>query len=126
VLGLALERVREQGGVDVLYAGSLVNHKLYLGVPAHWSLGGSPANFRPSDLVWSSDDGFVRGTWRPPSFTEKLLSGVGIEVTGNLARALVASQEESRKRLGYWEAILLVSASTKWTRGGFVPIDTTG
>ena len=30
---------------------------------------------RPSDLVWSGDDIFVRGTWRPPSFVEKLLSG---------------------------------------------------
>jgi hypothetical protein len=40
---------------------------------------------------------------------EKLLSGDGIDVTGDLARALVASQEESRKRLGDREAILLVS-----------------
>jgi hypothetical protein len=37
----------------------------------------------------------------------------------------VASQEESRKRLGDWEAILLVTASTTWTRGGLVPTDTT-
>jgi hypothetical protein len=41
---------------------------------------------------------------------EKLLSGAGIEVTRDLARALVASQEESLKRLGDREAILLVSA----------------
>jgi hypothetical protein len=44
-----------------------------------------------------------------PFFMEKLLSGDGIDVTGDLARALVASQEESRKRLGDREAILLVS-----------------
>jgi hypothetical protein len=40
--------------------------------------------------VWSGDEGFVRGTWRPPSFMEKLLNGDGIEVTGDLATALVA------------------------------------
>jgi hypothetical protein len=62
-------------------------------------------------LVWSSDDGFVRGTWRPSSFVEKFLSGDGIEVTGDLVRALVASQEESRKKFGDREAILL-SATT--------------
>ena len=45
------------------------------GVPAPWSFEGSPAHHRPSDLVWSSDDNFVRGTWRPPSFVKKLLSG---------------------------------------------------
>jgi hypothetical protein len=40
--------------------------------------------------VWSGDDGFVRGMWRPPSFVEKLLTRDGIEVTEDLARALVA------------------------------------
>ena len=30
---------------------------------------------RPSGLVWSGDDIFVRGTWRPPPFLVKLLSG---------------------------------------------------
>jgi hypothetical protein len=30
------------------------------------------------------------------------------------------SQEESRKKLGDREAILLVNASTTWIRGGFV------
>jgi hypothetical protein len=38
----------------------------------------------------------------------------------------VACQEEYRKILGDREAILSVSASTTWTRGGFVPTDTTG
>jgi hypothetical protein len=46
-------------------------------------------------LVWSGDDGFVRGTWRLPSFVEKLLSEDGIEITGDLARVFAASQEES-------------------------------
>jgi hypothetical protein len=50
------------------------------------------------------------GDVETPSFMEKLLSGAGIEVTRDLARALVASQEESLKRLGDREAILLVSA----------------
>ena len=45
------------------------------GAPAPWSFEGSPARHRPSDLVWSGDDNIVRGTWRPPSFVEKLLSG---------------------------------------------------
>jgi hypothetical protein len=45
------------------------------GTPAHWSFEGSPARHQPSDLVWSGDDNIVRGTWRPPSFVEKLLSG---------------------------------------------------
>ena len=45
------------------------------GAPAPWSIGGSPARHRPSDLVWSGDDNLVRGTWRPSSFVEKLLSG---------------------------------------------------
>ena len=44
------------------------------GAPAPWSFEGSPAHHRPSDLVWSGDDNFVRGTCRPPSFVEKLLS----------------------------------------------------
>jgi hypothetical protein len=57
---------------------------------------------------------------------KKLLSGDSIKVSGDLARALVASQEEFRKRLGDREAILLVSASTTWTRGCFVPTDSTG
>ena len=30
---------------------------------------------RPSDLVWSGVDDLVRGTWRPLSFVEKILSG---------------------------------------------------
>ena len=45
------------------------------GAPAPWSFEGSPARHRPSDLVWSGEDNFVRGTWRPPSFVEKLFSG---------------------------------------------------
>ena len=30
---------------------------------------------RPSGLVWSGDDIFARGTWRPPPFLVKLLRG---------------------------------------------------
>ena len=45
------------------------------GAPASWSFEGSLARHRPSNLVWSGDDIFVRGMWRPPSFVEKLLSG---------------------------------------------------
>jgi hypothetical protein len=38
---------------------------------------------RASGLVWSGEDTLcgVRGTWRPPSLVEKLLSGGGIKVT---------------------------------------------
>ena len=49
--------------------------KQNFGAPAPWSIGGSPARHRPSDLVWSGDDILVGGTWRPPSFVDKLLSG---------------------------------------------------
>ena len=45
------------------------------GAPSPWSFEGSPARHRLSDLVWSGDDNLVRGTWRHPSFVEKLLSG---------------------------------------------------
>jgi hypothetical protein len=41
-------------------------------------------------------------------------------------RAFMVSQEESRKRLGDQKAILFMSASTTWTRGGLMPTDTTG
>ena len=47
----------------------------YLGAPAPWSFEARRQRQRPSDLVWSGVDDFVRGTWRPPSFVEKLLSG---------------------------------------------------
>jgi hypothetical protein len=54
---------------------------------------------------------------------KKLLSGDSIEMIGNLVRALVTSQKESRKRLGDREAILLISGSTTWNRGGlYLPI----
>ena len=46
------------------------------GAPAPWNFEGSPARQRPSDLLCSDDDNIVRGTWRPPSFVEKLLSGI--------------------------------------------------
>jgi len=55
--------------------GSRVNQTLYLGAPAPWSIGGSPASQQTSDLVWSGFENFVRGTWRPLSFVGKLFSG---------------------------------------------------
>ena len=59
------------------------------GAPTLWSFEGSLARHRPSDLVWSGDDNFVRGTWRPPSFVEKLLSETRDQVT------VVESTEET-------------------------------
>ena len=58
-----------------LVAGSLVNQQEDLGAPAPWSIGGSSTRHRPSNLVWSGDDILVQGTWRLPSFVDKLLSG---------------------------------------------------
>jgi hypothetical protein len=48
---------------------------------------------------------------------------LGVSLSG---RAFMASQEESRKRLGDREAIFFVSASTIWTKGDLVSTDTTG
>ena len=58
-----------------------IEPKEEFGASTPWSSEGSPAHHRPSDLVWSGDDNFVRGTWRPPSFVEKLLSGTWAKVT---------------------------------------------
>ena len=63
---------------------------------------------RPSDLVWSGDDIFVRGTWRPPPFLVKLLSGTRGQGDRGDLQALVATQGESQKGLGGREAILLI------------------
>jgi hypothetical protein len=54
----------------------------------------------------------VRGTWRPPSLVEKLLSGGGIKVTKGAWqvpkwRAFMTGQVVLLERLGDWEAILL-------------------
>jgi len=57
--------------------------------------------------VWSGVDGFVWGTWRPPSFVEKLLSGKRGKVIGNLAQALVA--------LPWWQ-VKVPSEETWWLR----------
>ena len=51
---------------------------------------------------------FARGTWRPPSLVEKLLSGTRDQGDRGDLQALVATQGESRKRLGGREAILLI------------------
>jgi hypothetical protein len=68
---------------------------------------------------------------RRPLLHGKLHSEGGVKMTGGLGmslsgRVFVASQEESWKKLGDLEAILFVSASTTWTRGGLMPTDTTG
>jgi hypothetical protein len=75
---------------------------------------------------------FERGTWRPPSLLEKLLSGGGIKVIKRawrvpLWRAFVASQVVLLGKTWWLGSNTLVwSASTTWTRGGLVPSDTTG
>ena len=60
-----------------------------LGAQAPWSCEARRQRHRPSDLVWSGDDILVRGTWRPPSFVEKLLSETRDQVT------VVESTEET-------------------------------
>ena len=47
----------------------------YLSATAPWSFEAHRQRQRPSDLVWSGVDDLVRGTWRLPSFVEKVLSG---------------------------------------------------
>ena len=42
------------------------------GAPTPWSIGGSPARQRPSVLVWSGVDNFVRGTETSPSWAISL------------------------------------------------------
>ena len=97
-----------------------MNHNYNLGVLASWSLGGSLASHRPSGLVSSSDDGFVRGT-RRPLLRGKLCSKDGIKVTGarggehclcckdvtSLVEALVANQALDQKRLSDQELTLV-------------------
>ena len=78
------------------------------GASAPSSFEGSPKRHRPSALVWSGDDNFVRGTWRPPSFVEKLLSGTRGQGDRGDLQVLVATQEETRERLGGREVILFV------------------
>ena len=56
-------------------AGSRVNQTYISVCRPPWSIGGSPASQRLSDLVWTGVDNFVRETWRPPSFVGKLFSG---------------------------------------------------
>jgi len=95
---------------------------LYLGAPAPWSFEGSSACRRSSGLVWSGVDSFVQGTWRPhPSWRSSLVEN-GIKLTRNLRvpwwPSLRGKLRCPRKRLSGREAILLLSASTIWTRGG--------
>ena len=46
------------------------------GAPAPWSFEARRQRHRPSDLVWSGDDTLCGGRVDPPSFVEKLLSGI--------------------------------------------------
>jgi hypothetical protein len=45
-----------------------------------WGLSGSPI-IVIDPPAWCGAARFVRGTWRPPSLVQKLLSGGGIKVT---------------------------------------------
>ena len=51
------------------------NHLLYSVCQPLGVLVARRQRHRPSGLVWSGDDIFVRGMWRPPPFLVKLLSG---------------------------------------------------
>jgi len=55
-----------------LVAGSRVNQTCISVRRPPWSFGGSPASQRPSGLVWSGVDDFVRGTETPPSWAISL------------------------------------------------------
>ena len=52
-----------------------------LGVPAPWSCEARRQRPRPSDLVWSGGDIFVRGTWRPHPLWRSSLVEPGAKVT---------------------------------------------
>ena len=127
---LALERVWEQG-VATLCAMLESYSSLYLGAPAPWSFEGSSACRRSSGLVWSGVDSFVHGTWRPhPSWRSSLVEN-GIKLTRNLRvpwwPSLRGKLRCPRKRLSGQEAILLLIASTTWTRSDIclpIPRDT--
>jgi len=61
------------------------------------------------------------------SVMEKLLSGKRDQGDrSNLMASLCGKSKCPRNRLDYREAILLVSASTTWSRSGLVPSRTTG
>jgi len=90
------------------------------------SLGDSPASLRASRS--GVDDG-VRRTWRPPFFVEKLLSEMPYQGDRGTwcdpwRHSFYDKSRGPWKRLGGEEAILLLSASITWTRGGLVPTDT--
>ena len=55
--------------------------KQELGAPAPWSFEARRQRHRPSDLVWSGDDIFVRGTWRPHPLWRSSLVEPGAKVT---------------------------------------------
>ena len=51
------------------------------GAPAPWSFEGSLARHRPSDLVWSGDDNFVRGRGDLHPLWRSSLVEIGIKMT---------------------------------------------
>ena len=88
-----------------LVAGSLVSQQEDLGEPAILGVLVTRRHvFDPPSWCGAATTSFVRGTWRPPSLVEKLLSGTRGQ----------DDRECSRKRLGGREAIFFVSASTTW------------
>ena len=97
---------------------------MYLGKLTPWSLGDSPVGLRPSGLVYGAASTIMCGGREdPPSFMEKLLNGNRDKVTREFGVSLgglafVASQRSIQKRLGGWEAILLLSTLTTWIKGG--------
>ena len=99
-------------------------------MPAPWSLSGSPASFQPSGLVWSRHRQLCAGDVETPSLVEKLLSRDGIKVTGELGVSLSGKPLWQVKRCHGRDLVTgkqysCVSASTTWTSGGLVSIDTT-
>ena len=93
---LAHEWVSEQGCVPcALVLGE--NHLLYSVCRPLGVLVTRRQRHRPSGLVWSGGDIFVRGTWRPPPFLVKLLSGTRGQVDRDCVhgRDLVAEKQYS-------------------------------
>ena len=121
---LAQVWVWEQGVVTLCW-GSWVN-QLYLVCRPLGVLVAHRQRQWPSSMMWSGVDIFVWVTWRPPSFVKKLLSGTRGHGDRGYLQALVATQEETRERLGGREVILFVSDSKTWSRRDFVSNRTTG
>ena len=81
-------------------------------MPAPWSFGGSPTTSTTLQLGVERRRHLCAGDVETPSFVEKLLSGTRGQGDRGDLQALVATQEETRERLGGREAKLFMSAST--------------